>query len=105
MPLDPLTLSNATGAVLNRPKPGAGAEAGTGAGVTGSFGDALGRLIDGVEQSSAVANTAVTGMMEKTVDVHDAMIALQREELSLQLTMAVRNKLISAYQEIMRMPI
>ena len=107
MPLDPLTLSNATGAVLNRPKAGGGAEAGTGtgAGLTGSFGEALGRRIDGVEQSSATANTAVTGMMDKTVDVHDAMIALQREELSLQLTMAVRNKLVSAYQEIMRMPI
>jgi flagellar hook-basal body complex protein FliE len=101
MPLDPLTLSNATGSVLNRPK----AAAGTGAGVAGSFGDALGRLIDGVEQSSANANTAVTGMMEKTGDVHDAMIALQREELSLQLTVQIRNKLVSAYQEIMRMPI
>ena len=105
MPLDPLTLSNATGAVLNRPKPGAGAESGTGAGLTGSFGEALGRLIDGVEQSSATANTAVTGMMDKSVDVHDAMIALQREELSLQLTIQIRNKLVSAYQEIMRMPI
>ena len=101
MPLDPLTLSNATGSVLNRPK----AAAGTGAGVAGRFGDALGRLIDGVEQSSANANTAVTGMMEKTGDVHDAMIALQREELSLQLTVQIRNKLVSAYQEIMRMPI
>jgi len=101
MPLDPLTLSGATGSVLNRPK--AGADGGAGAG--GGFGEALGRLIDGVEQSSANANTAVTGMMEKTGDVHDAMIALQREELSLQLTVQIRNKFVSAYQEIMRMPI
>lgn len=103
MPLDPLTLSNATGAVLNRPK--AGADAGTGAGVSGSFGDALGRLIDNVEGSSAAANQAVTGMMEKNTDVHDAMIALQREELTLQLSVQIRNKFVSAYQEIMRMPI
>jgi len=103
MPLDPLTLSGATGSVLNRPKPGAGA--GTGAGAAGSFGDALGRLIDGIEQSSAAANTAVSGMMEKTTDVHDAMIALQREELTLQLSIQIRNKLVTAYQEIMRMPI
>jgi flagellar hook-basal body complex protein FliE len=102
MPLDPLTLSGATGSVLNRPKAGAG---GGGAAAGGGFGEALGRLIDGVEQSSANANTAVTGMMEKTGDVHDAMIALQREELSLQLTVQIRNKLVSAYQEIMRMPI
>jgi flagellar hook-basal body complex protein FliE len=103
MPLDPLTLSNATASVLNRPKPGA--DAGTGAGVTGSFGDALGRLIDNVESTSATANQAVTGMMEKTTDVHDAMIALQREELTLQLGVQIRNKFVAAYQEIMRMPI
>ena len=103
MPLDPLTLSNATGSVLNRPKPGAGA--GTGAGMAGSFGAALGKLIDGIEGTSAAANQAVTGMMEKTTDVHDAMIALQREELTLQLSVQIRNKLVSAYQEIMRMPI
>jgi flagellar hook-basal body complex protein FliE len=105
MPLDPLTLSSATGSVLNRPKPGAVAGTGTGASVSGSFGEALGRLVDGVEQTSADANTAISGMMEKTTDVHDAMIALQREELSLQLTVQIRNKLVSAYQEIMRMPI
>ena len=105
MPLDPLTLSSATGSVLNRPKAGGSTEAGTGAGATASFGEALGRLIDGVEQSSANANVAVGGMMDKSVDVHEAMIALQREELSLQLTVQIRNKLVSAYQEIMRMPI
>jgi flagellar hook-basal body complex protein FliE len=103
MPLDPLTLSNATGSVLNRPKPGA--DAGTDAGMAGSFGSALGKLIDGIESTTATANNAVTGMMEKTTDVHDAMIALQREELTLQLSVQIRNKLVSAYQEIMRMPI
>ena len=101
MPLDPLTLSNAGASVLNPPKPGAGA----GTGMVGSFGEALGRLIDGVEQSSANANTAVTGMMEKTGDVHDAMIALQRAEMSLQLTVQIRNKIVQAYQDIMRMPV
>jgi len=104
MPLDPLTLSNATGSVLNRAKAGGGA-AGTGAGLTSSFGEALGKLVEGIEQASADANTAVTGMMDKTGDVHDAMIALQREELTLQLSVQIRNKLVSAYQEIMRMPI
>ena len=103
MPLDPLTLSGAAGSVLKGPKPGAAA--GTGAAAGSSFGEALGRLIDNVEQTSADANTAVTGMMEKNTDVHDAMIALQREELTLQLGVQIRNKFVSAYQEIMRMPI
>jgi flagellar hook-basal body complex protein FliE len=33
------------------------------------------------------------------------MIAMQRAEMSLQLTIQVRNKLVQAYQDIMRMPI
>ncbi len=70
-----------------------------------SFAGTLGGLIAGVERSTSEANVAVTGMLNKTVDVHDAMIALQRSELSLQLTVQVRNKLVQAYQEIMRMPI
>jgi flagellar hook-basal body complex protein FliE len=37
--------------------------------------------------------------------VHEAMIALQRAEMTLQLTVQVRNKLMQAYQEIMRMPV
>jgi flagellar hook-basal body complex protein FliE len=33
------------------------------------------------------------------------MIALQKSELTFQLTMQIRNKFVAAYQEIMRMPI
>ncbi len=44
-------------------------------------------------------------MLQGSGDVHDAMIALQRADLTLQLTVQVRNKLVSAYQEIMRMPV
>ena len=71
----------------------------------GSFADALKGLVDSVDENASQANEAVVGMMNKTGDVHDAMIALQREELSLELTVQVRNKLVSAYQDIMRMPI
>ena len=71
----------------------------------GSFADALTRLVDATDESSAQANEAVTGMLNKTGDVHDAMIALQRAEMSLQLTVQIRNKLVQAYQDIMRMPI
>jgi len=47
----------------------------------------------------------VSNMVEGTGDVHEAMIAMQRSEMTLQLTVQVRNKLVSAYQEIMRMSI
>ena len=70
-----------------------------------SFSEALTRLVDSVDDNATQANDAVAGMLNKTGDVHDAMIALQRAEMSLQLTVQIRNKLIQAYQDIMRMPV
>ncbi len=70
-----------------------------------SFADSLGRLVSAVESTSGDANEAVGRMLDGTGDVHEAMIALQRADMTLQLTVQIRNKLVSAYQEIMRMPI
>ena len=79
----------------------AGAAAGGGA----DFGESLNKLIDGVEKTGGEANTAVNNMLTKSGEVHEAMIALQRAEQALQLTVQIRNKLVQAYQDIMRMPI
>lgn len=82
--------------------PSVGGGAGqVGGGVGASFSD----LLSGVEETAAQANTAVANMVNKTGDVHDAMIALQRSEMALELTVQVRNKFVAAYQDIMRMPI
>jgi flagellar hook-basal body complex protein FliE len=70
-----------------------------------SFSDALRQLVEGAENNAEQANSAVSGMLDKSVDVHDAMIALQRSEMSLQLAVQIRNKLVQAYQDIMRMPV
>ena len=70
-----------------------------------AFADSLGKLIDGVEDTQSNANEAITNMVEGNGEVHDAMIALQRAEMSLQLTIQIRNKFVQAYQDIMRMPI
>jgi flagellar hook-basal body complex protein FliE len=75
------------------------------AGVGDTFGQSLMNLIDNVEQSGADANQAVSNMLDKSGDVHDAMIALQRAEMTLQLTVQIRNKLVQAYQDVMRMPV
>jgi flagellar hook-basal body complex protein FliE len=71
----------------------------------GAFGESLNRLLASVDQSAGEANTAVTNMVEGTGDVHDAMIALQKAEMNLQLTVQVRNKLVQAYQDVMRMTV
>jgi flagellar hook-basal body complex protein FliE len=72
---------------------------------TDGFAQSLGRLVSAVESTGADANDAVGRMLDGTGDVHEAMIALQRADMTLQLTVQVRNKLVQAYQDIMRMPI
>jgi flagellar hook-basal body complex protein FliE len=71
----------------------------------GAFGDGLNKLIASVDSSAGEANTAVTEMIDGTGDVHNAMIALQKAEMNLQLTVQIRNKLVQAYQDVMRMTI
>lgn len=90
---------------LARAGAGSGAAAGRLQPAEPGFGDSLARLVDAVEQSNREANRAVGAMLDGEGDVHDAMIALQRADLTLQLTVQVRNKLVQAYQEIMRMPV
>jgi flagellar hook-basal body complex protein FliE len=69
------------------------------------FADALSALVENVKASGAGANDAVARMLDGSGDVHDAMIALQRADTTFQLAMQVRNKLVQAYQDIMRMPV
>jgi flagellar hook-basal body complex protein FliE len=58
-----------------------------------------------VDSSTGEANSAVANMIDGTGDVHDAMIALQRAQTTLELTIQLRNKFMQAYQDIMRMPV
>jgi len=104
MPLDAIAAKVVTRAAVDARTSGASAEP-AGAGAAGSFGDSLARLVHGVEETNASANAAVDGMLEGKVDVHEAMIALQKAEHTFQFSVQVRNKLVSAYQEIMRMPV
>jgi len=71
----------------------------------GGFGDTLKDLIGAVDGSATQANDAVGRMLDGTGDVHEAVIALQKADTMLQLTVQIRNKLIQAYQDIMRMPV
>ena len=69
------------------------------------FGDTLQQIVDKVETSGSAANDAVGRMLDGSGDVHEAMIALQTSDLTMQLAMQVRNKFVQAYQDIMRMPV
>lgn len=108
MALDALIGTTNAAAGIGRLVTGTGG--GSSAGAAGAAGGAdfagsLKSLLGGVEETAAQANTAVANMVDKTGDVHDAMIALQRSEMALELTVQIRNKFVQAYQDVMRMPI
>ena len=39
------------------------------------------------------------------IELHDVMIASQKASITLNTTLEIRNKVVEAYQEIMRMPV
>jgi len=68
------------------------------------FRGVLHSAIDDIQQLEGQAESKVAGVIEGTgTDVHSAMIAVEKADLSFQLMMQVRNKIVSAYEEISRM--
>jgi len=68
------------------------------------FSDLLTDAVGEVNRLEEQATTAVTGLMTGTgVDVHQAMIATQKASMAFELTLAVRNKAVQAYQSVMGM--
>src|ERR1700693_4481693 len=78
--------------------PGSPAAAGSG------FADTLKGAMDEMGQLQSSAETKVAGVLDGTgTDVHSALIAVEKADLSFQLMMQVRNKIVSAYQQISQM--
>jgi flagellar hook-basal body complex protein FliE len=69
-----------------------------------SFGDTLKdaiRSVDRLQQESEVAQASFA--RGEDVDLHDVLIKIEEAEVSFKTMMEVRNKLVDAYREIMRM--
>ena len=70
----------------------------------GGFASTLRGAMDEISETGTQAETKVASVLEGTgADVHSALIAVEKADLSFQLMMQVRNKIVSAYQEISRM--
>lgn len=68
------------------------------------FMETLRSAMDETEQLQGKADVQTAALLEgKGMDVHSAMIAVEKADLSFQLMMQVRNKIVAAYQEISRM--
>ncbi|HEX2964673.1 MAG TPA: flagellar hook-basal body complex protein FliE [Syntrophorhabdaceae bacterium] len=71
-----------------------------------SFGDVLKDSIKKVGELEKEADQEVQKLTTmQTGDVVNTMMAIEKADISFQMMMQVRNKIISAYEEIMRMQV
>lgn len=88
------------GEALPAPSGAAGADAGG-----PSFADALKGAVEDANAKSVEAERQVRALVTGEGSVHEAMIAMQDASVAMEMVLAVRNKVLEAYQEVMRMPV
>ena len=69
------------------------------------FGAALGRALNGVVQTGHQADQQAMQAISGGGDITGVATAVSHAELALQSAVAIRDKVVQAYQDIMRMPI
>jgi flagellar hook-basal body complex protein FliE len=75
----------------------------TGGDASKPFADLLKDAVDQVNQLQGQADKLAEQLAQGKLDnVHEVMIAMEKASLAMQLTIQVRNKVVEAYQEIMR---
>ncbi|MFZ0132727.1 MAG: flagellar hook-basal body complex protein FliE [Desulfobacterales bacterium] len=79
--------------------PGAGSSA-------PSFAEAMREMLDDTNRLQERAESQIQALaVGRNGDLHKTMIAMEEADVSFQMLMQVRNKIVAAYQEIMRMQI
>lgn len=78
--------------------------AGQGAADGANFGDILKAALQEVDAAQHTSEQEARNLMTGgATDMHSAILAVQKADVSFQMMMAVRSKLIDAYREVMRM--
>jgi flagellar hook-basal body complex protein FliE len=83
--------------------PGLGAQEAAGAG--GGFGDLLKTVMMDAVKASKHAETQMADQVQGKAQLVDVVTAVSAAESSLETVLAIRDQVITAYQEILRMPI
>ncbi|MCB0357944.1 MAG: flagellar hook-basal body complex protein FliE [Bdellovibrionales bacterium] len=74
--------------------------------VAASFADTLNKAVAEVNQLQKVADTKMQQLATgENKNIPDVMIAVEKADIALKLMVQVRNKVIEAYQEIMKMQV
>lgn len=71
----------------------------------GSFGALLQQVAQGALDSGHAADNASAAALTGQGGVTEVVVAVSKAELALQTAVAVRDRVVAAYQDIMRMPI
>jgi flagellar hook-basal body complex protein FliE len=71
-----------------------------------SFGQMLDQFVGEVNSRQTAAGASLNGLLSgQNVSLHQTMIAMEEASVSFQLMVEVRNKLLDAYHELMRMQV
>ncbi len=71
----------------------------------GGFGARLQQALEGVVESGHQADARAMEAAVGGGNITDVVAAVSKAELALQTTVAIRDRVVQAYQDIMRMPI
>lgn len=74
-------------------------------GASQGFGEALNRALETVVDTAQTADQASQQALTGQGSIQDVIAAVARAELTLQTTVAIRDRVVQAYQDVMRMPI
>lgn len=112
MALPPAAIPTATGIPTLVVRPDSAARAygavdagGSSLGTGNDFGGVLSRALHGVVDASSRAETASMQAIAGQGDITQVVTAVAKAELALQTTVTLRDRVVQAYQDIMRMPI
>jgi flagellar hook-basal body complex protein FliE len=71
-----------------------------------TFGAILKDNLKEVHKLQTGADRAIANVMvNNTGSIHEAMIAMEKAGIAFQATVSIRNKILEAYQEVMRMQV
>lgn len=70
------------------------------------FGESLQAMLRGVNETQLSGDQAIERLQSGSVqNLHEVMIAVEEAEVSLRMLVQLRNRAVTAYEEIMRMQI
>lgn len=108
MSITPSIAAGAYDAVQKGAKEGVGAgaaEIAAGSAGTPDFGALVRGALEGAVETGRVAETKAVGAAAGETQLVDVVTSIAAAEVTLETVVAVRDKVVEAYQEIMRMPI